>query len=88
MNPIIHELGKLIGFPTVSNRPVDALAGYVAERMESMGFEIERFRILFRRANTMSSPDPDQIQKADLSCLATWMWSQPRINRGRATHFR
>ena len=43
MNPIIHELGKLIGFPTVSNRPVDALAGYVAERMESMGFEIERF---------------------------------------------
>lgn len=43
-NPIINELATLIGFPTVSNRPVDALASYVADRMEAIGFTIERFR--------------------------------------------
>lgn len=37
------ELARLIAFPTVSNRPVTALAGHLAEQAEDLGFTIERF---------------------------------------------
>ena len=43
MHPVVDELATLIGFPTVSNRPVEALAAYVAQRSEDMGFRIEQF---------------------------------------------
>ena len=42
-HPVVDELATLIGFPTVSNRPVEALAAYVAQRSEDMGFRIEQF---------------------------------------------
>lgn len=43
MAPVVRELARLIAYPTVSHRPVDALAAYVAERHEGRGFRIERF---------------------------------------------
>ena len=41
---LASDLGTLVAFPTVSNRPVDALASFVAQRFEDLGFRIERFR--------------------------------------------
>jgi acetylornithine deacetylase len=43
-NPVLDDLATLIGFPTVSNRPVDDLASFVAQRSEDLGFRIERFK--------------------------------------------
>ena len=43
-NPTVDDLSTLIAFPTVSNRPVEALAAFVAQRMEDLGFRIERFK--------------------------------------------
>jgi len=37
------EVGRLVAFPTVSNRPVTALAAHLAARAEDLGFRIERF---------------------------------------------
>lgn len=38
-----QDLATLIAFPTVSSRPVTAIAAFLAERFEAMGFSIERF---------------------------------------------
>lgn len=43
MAPVVDELARMIAFPTVSNRPVTALAAHLAERAEARGFRIERF---------------------------------------------
>lgn len=40
---VVDELGRLVAFPTVSNRPVTALAAHMAERAEALGFRVERF---------------------------------------------
>jgi acetylornithine deacetylase len=37
------ELARLVGFPTVSNRPVTELAAHLAQRAEDVGFRVERF---------------------------------------------
>ncbi len=52
------DLAELIGFPTVSNRPVTALAAHLAQRAEDLGMRIERF------------DDPDQAGKCTLIALA------------------
>ena len=36
-------LARLVAFPTVSDRPVDGIAAFVAERCEAAGFRVERF---------------------------------------------
>ncbi|TNF66418.1 MAG: acetylornithine deacetylase [Gammaproteobacteria bacterium] len=38
---IKNELEKLVSFPTVSNRPTDAIVAYLADFLESIGFRIE-----------------------------------------------
>ena len=43
MTPVVRDLSSLVAFPTVSNRPISALAEFVAQRFEDMGFTIERF---------------------------------------------
>jgi acetylornithine deacetylase len=43
MTPVQADLAKLIGFPTVSDRPVTALAAWLAERMEGLGLRVDRF---------------------------------------------
>ncbi|TNE90771.1 MAG: acetylornithine deacetylase [Deltaproteobacteria bacterium] len=40
---VVDELARLVAFPTVSNRPVTALASHMAERAEALGFRVERF---------------------------------------------
>ncbi len=44
MTSLVADLGTLVAFPTVSSRPVDALASFMATRFEDLGFRIERFR--------------------------------------------
>lgn len=43
MRELLDDLGTLIAFPTVSNRPLDALAAWLSERMAKLGFRIETF---------------------------------------------
>ena len=40
---VVRDLERLVAFPTVSNRPLTALAAHVAERFESLGFRVDRF---------------------------------------------
>ena len=40
---VVRDLARLVAFPTVSNRPLIALASHVAERFEALGFRVERF---------------------------------------------
>lgn len=40
---VVDELRTLIAFPTVSSRPVTAIASHLATRCEALGFRIERF---------------------------------------------
>lgn len=43
MAKVVEELSRLVAYPTVSNRPLLALAAHLAERAEDLGFRIERF---------------------------------------------
>ncbi len=40
---VVDDLATLVAFPTVSDRPVTAIAAFLAERFEALGFHIERF---------------------------------------------
>ena len=48
---LVDELSRLVGFPTVSDRPLIELAAHLASRAEGSGFRVERF------------DDPDQDGK-------------------------
>lgn len=52
------DLAQLVGFPTVSNRPVTALAAHLAQRAEDLGMRVERF------------DDPDQDGKCTVIAVA------------------
>jgi acetylornithine deacetylase len=43
MERVVEELGRLVAYPTVSNRPLLELAAHLAQRAEDLGFSIERF---------------------------------------------
>ena len=43
VDPVVDDLRALVAMPTVSSRPVTAIAALLAERCEAMGFHIERF---------------------------------------------
>ena len=43
MTPVVDDLATLIAFPTVSNRPLVALAAFLAEQFEQLGHHVERF---------------------------------------------
>ena len=53
-NPAIDDLIRLVSFPTVSNRPVEELAAFVARRSADLGLRIERFE------------DPEQAGKYNI----------------------
>lgn len=40
---LLEDLRKLIAFPTVSNRPIRALASHLAERAEACGFQVSTY---------------------------------------------
>ena len=53
-----EDLATLIGFPTVSNRPLTELAAWLAHRCEDLGMQVERFE------------DPQDRGKCSLICTA------------------
>lgn len=54
---VVDTLARLVAFPTVSDRPVDGIAAYLAERAESVGMRVER----------LDAPEPG---KCNLVCRA------------------
>ncbi|MEQ1503296.1 MAG: M20/M25/M40 family metallo-hydrolase, partial [Myxococcota bacterium] len=61
MAQVVDELARLIAFPTVSTRPVTALAAHLAEQAEALGFGIERFTPADRadKCTVIASIGPD-----------------------------
>ncbi len=51
-------LARLVGFPTVSDRSVDAMAAYLAERAEAAGFRVERFETSPGKCNVVAAAGP------------------------------
>ena len=41
---VVRDLERLVAFPTVSNRPLTALAAHLARRFEDLGFRIDTFQ--------------------------------------------
>ena len=62
--PVTDTLGRLIGFPTVSNRPITELAAYVAERHEGQGFRVELFEDPSdaTKVNVVASAGPADVE--------------------------
>jgi acetylornithine deacetylase len=58
MDPVVSTLSTLVAFPTVSNRPTTAIAGYLAERAEDAGFEVELFHSSEHKANVVATKGP------------------------------
>ncbi len=54
MEPVVADLASLVAFDTVSDRPVNDLAAWLANRCENLGFRIEKF------------PDPNHPGKGTL----------------------
>lgn len=53
------ELARLVAFPTVSSRPVTALAAHLAERAEGAGLRVERFEAGPDKCSVIASAGPD-----------------------------
>lgn len=53
---VVADLARLVGFPTVSHRPLTELAAFLAQRFEDLGFRVERF------------VDPHDAAKCSLIC--------------------
>ena len=53
---VVRDLETLVGFPTVSNRPLTALTAWLAQRCEDRGLDVERF------------VDPADAEKCSLIC--------------------
>jgi acetylornithine deacetylase/succinyl-diaminopimelate desuccinylase-like protein len=58
MEPVVSTLSTLVSFPTVSNRPTTAIAGYLAERAEDAGFRVELFQSSEHKANVVATKGP------------------------------
>ena len=57
MNPV-QALAELVAFPTVSDRPVTAIAAWLAERAEDAGMRVERFETSPGKCNVVASAGP------------------------------
>lgn len=53
---VVADLARLVGFPTVSDRPLTEIAAFLAHRFEDLGFRVERF------------VDPHDAAKCSLIC--------------------
>jgi acetylornithine deacetylase len=58
MEAVVSTLSTLVSFPTVSNRPTTAIAGYLAERAEDAGFRVELFQSSEHKANVVATKGP------------------------------
>ncbi len=58
MSPVESTLAALVAFPTVSSRPVEAIAAYLADRCSSAGMRVERFETSPGKCNVVASAGP------------------------------
>jgi acetylornithine deacetylase len=58
-SPVIETLEQLVGFPTVSNRPVTEIAAFLAERSERAGWRVEHFETEPGKANVLCYAGPE-----------------------------
>jgi len=55
-----HLLGRLIEFPTVSNRPVTELGAFLAQHAEDLGFRVENFHSEPGKVNVVATIGPER----------------------------
>jgi len=55
---VIDELATLVAFPTVSDRPVTALAAHLAEQAEACGMVVTRFQTSAGKCNIVARAGP------------------------------
>ncbi|MAY81651.1 MAG: acetylornithine deacetylase [Deltaproteobacteria bacterium] len=55
---VVDLLGELVGYPTVSNRPVDAIAAALAQRAEDTGARITKYETEPGKANVVARFGP------------------------------
>lgn len=65
--PVVQTLGRLVGWPTVSNRPLDALAAHLAARAEAAGMHVTRFESAPGKANVVARCGPRGVGGLTLS---------------------
>ena len=58
-SPVEQTLDRLVGWDTVSHRPLDAMAGWLADRAEAAGMRVERFESTPGKVNVVASAGPD-----------------------------
>ena len=56
--PTISTLARLVAWNTISDRSVDPLAAYLAERAEGAGFRVERYETSPGKCNIVASAGP------------------------------
>jgi acetylornithine deacetylase len=56
---VVQTLSRLVAMPTVSDRPVTAIAAYLAQRAEDVGFEIRCFETSPGKVNLVALAGPD-----------------------------
>jgi acetylornithine deacetylase len=66
---VLSDLSTLVGFETVSNRPVIALGSFLSARLEDLGFRVERFDspTMADKCNIVASIGPSQTDGLVLS---------------------
>lgn len=58
MTPVESTLAALVAFPTVSSRPVDAIAAYLADRCAAAGMRVETMETSPGKCNLVASAGP------------------------------
>lgn len=57
--PVVDTLRRLVAWPTVSHRPLDALAGYLAERAEAAGMRVRHLESSPGKVNLVAMAGPE-----------------------------
>lgn len=62
-----HTLARLVGFDSVSHKPLTELAGWLADRAEAVGMRVERFETQPGKVNVVASAGPPGTEGLVLS---------------------
>lgn len=65
--PVEQTLARLVAWDTVSHRPLDAMAGWLADRAESAGMRVERFTSAPGKVNVVATAGPSESGGLGLS---------------------
>jgi len=66
-SPVEQTLARLVSWDTVSHRPLDAMAGWLADRAEAAGMSVERFESEPGKVNVVATAGPDTAGGLGLS---------------------